>query len=448
VETLQKALVKQADILGLEYSFIEEQGSTGKKQTQLRNAADIDLFIGLNPENHSETIKSRESIDRLLTQYAKEWIIPAIRSLDVSKTELAFSQHPYVSFDYRDLPVDVLCCFDISSKELRMNGPITTVDRTVHHTRYVSGKITNRMRNDIRILKSFLRACHTYGDRCAVGRMGFTGYSLEILVIQCGGLTKALSALENLDHQPIDSENRTLEELQRISTFHDDHVYIIDPTDSNRNTAASFDPRAFNWTKKRIELLRQSLEVGEDTQTLEILLESPISTKSPPRSILPHMQAVEFISDRTVHYTILRDKLHSLARKIRQSLSEEQTGEKRFGQVLTEIYIEEDTFALGFLIQNPVISARFSRKGPPLTLEDAVEQFRTSHPKTFERDGFVWTEIQRKWIDAKEFLNQLLAESKIKGLNLLETRGEPSAKVLNVLYHSVLPVEREFVIDG
>ena len=31
-------------------SFIEPQGSTGLKQTSLRDVADIDLFIGLDPD--------------------------------------------------------------------------------------------------------------------------------------------------------------------------------------------------------------------------------------------------------------------------------------------------------------------------------------------------------------------------------------------------------------
>ena len=188
ISTLRDAIEKRAVELGHEYSFIEEQGSTGSKQTQLRDQADIDLFIGLSPKEHSSILEDREALDKLLTQYAKEWIIPAVKQFDVENLELAFSQHPYVSFEYRGLPVDILCCFDLTPDELKSNGPITTVDRTVHHSRYVSKNITDSLREDIRILKSFLRACHTYGDRCPIGRMGFTGYTLELLVLQFGSL--------------------------------------------------------------------------------------------------------------------------------------------------------------------------------------------------------------------------------------------------------------------
>ena len=47
---LKLLLGKRAKELNIEYIQIEPQGSTGIKQTQLRNHFDIDLLIGLNYE--------------------------------------------------------------------------------------------------------------------------------------------------------------------------------------------------------------------------------------------------------------------------------------------------------------------------------------------------------------------------------------------------------------
>ena len=45
IEALREALDRYAKEKGFPYHSIEPQGSTGKKQTQLRGASDIDLFV-------------------------------------------------------------------------------------------------------------------------------------------------------------------------------------------------------------------------------------------------------------------------------------------------------------------------------------------------------------------------------------------------------------------
>ena len=53
VKKLRSLLEKKAKELNIEYTQIEPQGSTGIKQTQLKNDFDIDLFIGLNYDLYS-----------------------------------------------------------------------------------------------------------------------------------------------------------------------------------------------------------------------------------------------------------------------------------------------------------------------------------------------------------------------------------------------------------
>jgi len=48
VEVTSVLLKNTAKELDIEYTIIEPQGSTGIKQTQLRNDFDIDLFVGLS----------------------------------------------------------------------------------------------------------------------------------------------------------------------------------------------------------------------------------------------------------------------------------------------------------------------------------------------------------------------------------------------------------------
>jgi tRNA nucleotidyltransferase (CCA-adding enzyme) len=441
IKALRDALVEYADVKGFQYSFVEPQGSTGKKQTQLRNVADIDLFVGLDPSDHSDILekpqkKRAAEIDSLMTRLVEDWFVPAIAGLDVSKSKTAYSQHPYLSLQIKGLEVDILGCFDIDSDTLSKAGPFTAVDRTVHHTKFVAENLTGKTREDARILKSFVRACHAYGDRCAVGRMGLTGVSLELLAIESNDLDKAFESLELLDERPIDPKGRPLPELRKIQTFRDDYVYLIDPTDLRRNIASSFTPRSYRWVKHRIGLLRKMPEES----IMDMLLESPIPDSEPSDWLKDYATVVEFQSDGSAHYTILRDKLYRVSRKVQAKLSNERTGEPRFGMSLMEVYFEEYNYAVGFVVEHPLISEEYTRRGPPSDMKEASEEFLKKHPKAQEKDGYYWTTEKREWSSASKMIEHLFLEGPIKGLSPTK-QGSASRKVLNVIEQYIYPIE-------
>ena len=453
IQGITKALAGKGDALGQKYSFIQAHGSTGQKQTQLHGTSDIDIFVGLTPADYEQILNLKpierfKAIDQLMESLIEQWFKPSLSDLDTDKVVKSYSQHPYLNLRMRGFDVDILGCFDLDSRRLMNKGPITAVDRTVHHTQYVVENLNEKMREDVRILKSFVRACHAYGDKCAVGRMGFTGYSLELLIIICKDLENAINALHNLDQTPLDPLNRSLQELRKVEAFRDDVVFIIDPTDHNRNVAASFSPRSYKWIKLRIEHLKDSINTQDYDNIFEILKEMPIPAKPIPENVDKHMFVFEFLSDTSVHYTILRDKLHRLAKKVSRALENERTGEMRFGKNLFEIVFDELSYALGFLVEIPEISDSFIRKGPPTHLQEAVSQFKSEHPDAFEKDGFLWAEQQRSWNTPDSLTKSIIKQSPIAGLSLQDTHSEVSLMALNTLYHYILPIETDFPISA
>jgi tRNA nucleotidyltransferase (CCA-adding enzyme) len=446
IAQLTEALAKQAEATEFVYSFIEAQGSTGRKQTQLRGASDIDLFIGLKPEDYPETLDRQgtdrhDAIDFLMKSLVEKWFSPAVERLNVERVQRAFSQHPFLSLQMRGLEVDILGCFDIDAETLSRKGPITAVDRTVHHSRYVTEHLTEKKREDARILKSFVRASHAYGDTCAVGRMGITGVSLELMVIFTPDLDSAMQRLQTLDLNPLDPLNRTLEELQRIPAFRDDHVFLIDPTDPSRNVASSFTPRAYRWIQYRAIKLHELLESGKNENVIDEFLEKPIPDDDLPAWLKFHCFSYEFKSDGGTHYTILRDKIHRLARMLEANLANERMGEPRFGEILTEVYFRDDMYALGLLIEQPVISQTYLRRGPPIHLDVAAKEFKLAHQSTIEVDGYLCIEEEREWTYAPAMIEMLLQENPIEGLELVDERSQVSKQVLNVLCRYILPLE-------
>jgi len=449
INRLSEALQIQAESTEYEFSFIEPEGSTGKKQTQLRGAADIDLFVALRPENYPQIFNidqtvNRQAIDDIMNKLVSEWFDPAVRNLEVSEVQRAFSQHPFLSLKMEGIDIDILGCFDIDAQTLADNGPITAVDRTVHHTHYVTERITEKKREDVRILKSFVRACHAYGDTCAVGRMGLTGVTLELLVVENQNLDSAVKALRHLETNPVDPLNRPRDMLKRIPAFRDDHIFLIDPTDNSRNMASSFTLKSYSWVQYKIDRLWEKIESGDSKTIVDSLIESPIPSGKLPDWIGSHVAVSEFQSDDKVHYTILRDKLHRLVRKAISEMKTERTGEPRFGEILAEVYFEGTRYALGMLVESSIIAKTFDRKGPPIALKEAAEKFRNAHTETFESDGFLYVREEREWTSSNEMFDRILQENPIDGLEIQNDKTILSDQVLNVLYEYVLPIEPEF----
>ena len=449
IARLTSALAKQAKSYEYPYSFIEAQGSTGRKQTQLRGASDIDLFVGLRPEDYPDALgrpqqDRHQAIDSLMNNLVDEWFAPAIAHLDVEKVQRAFSQHPFLSFRAQGLDVDILGCFDIDADTLARQGPITAVDRTVHHSRYVSEHLTRKKREDARILKSFVRAGHAYGDTCAVGRMGLTGVSLELIVVATPNLDSAFHRLQHLDTEPLDPLKRTLNDLRKVPAFREDYVFVIDPTDPSRNVASSFSPRAYRWIQHRAARLRNLLASSDQETITNELIEAPIPKEGLPKWLRPHSLAYEFISDGTTHYTILRDKIHRMAKRLQTEMTNERTGERRFGEILTEVYFRNDLYALGLLIEHPIIAPTYFRKGPPVHLETAAAEFKSAHPEAIIADGYLCSEERREWTRANDMIEDFLGKNPIEGLSQVAKQSVLTKQVLNVLYRYVLPIEPQF----
>ncbi|MFW9833027.1 MAG: hypothetical protein ACFFEK_03445 [Candidatus Thorarchaeota archaeon] len=450
ISALKAALSNYPSSENYSFSFIEAQGSTGRKQTQLRDAADVDLFVGLRPEDYSNILEKplperRNELDELMNSMVGEWFEPAVSKLQTTNVQKAYSQHPYLSLEIMNLEIDILGCFDIDSKALSENGPITAVDRTVHHTRYVADRLTDQKRDDVRIFKSFVKASHAYGDRCAVGRMGITGVALELLVLVSDSLNHAFNSLKKLDEIPIDPLDRPLKILRENPAFRDDYLILIDPTDHQRNIASSFTPRAYEWVKYRINKLVDISQTGRDDKMLEMTLQTSIPTKELPGWLKKHAIAREFKSDGRKHYTVLRDKLYSIANKIQLNLQYERTGEPRFGETLFEVYFEGDNYVIGILTEAPEISEKFVRRGPPTEMVEACDEFRKKHPEVEEREGFLWTTEKRTWRNPHEFTDLILKENTIEGLKPVLKESIISKRVLNILYRCILPIEPSFL---
>lgn len=153
-------------------------------------------------------------------------------AIDVGRTALRdfapylkFSDHPYVEARLqKGVLANVVPCYDVDEGRWK-----SAADRSRFHVQYMTRKLTKRMRDDVRLLKSFLKANGLYGAQVATN--GFSGYVAEVLVSHYGSFEGVVRAFAR-DVVPGYVIGRAAREFTGI-------ISIIDPIDGNRNLAAA-----------------------------------------------------------------------------------------------------------------------------------------------------------------------------------------------------------------
>jgi tRNA nucleotidyltransferase (CCA-adding enzyme) len=186
-------------------------GSTARG-TWLAGDRDVDLFVRFSTEY------SRERLER-------EGLAVGHAVLPDGHEE--YAEHPYVKGVYEGFDVDCVPCYDVeSASDIR-----SAVDRTPFHTAYLDERLDDDLAGDVRVTKAFLKGIGAYGSDLRT--RGFAGYLAELLVLEHGGFRELIVAAADWS-PPI----RLDPEGHRTATF-DDLLVVVDPTDPERNVAAS-----------------------------------------------------------------------------------------------------------------------------------------------------------------------------------------------------------------
>jgi len=453
-EKLRTQLDEKAKQLNISYTKIEPQGSTGIKQTQLKNDFDIDLFVGLNYELYKPKYeglsknKLKKESKKDFLNLCNNWIIKSLTPKEFHNPRLLYAEHPYVTIDYivknYTIKIDIVLFFDLGLDYIKNYGPITAVDRSPWHGRFVKDNLSQDQKNDVRVLKQFFKANHCYGDKSAVGKIGFIGYSAELLISHYGNLQNLFSNFTTLKENPIDFHNRSINELKKIQHFQNDYIIITDPVDKNRNVASAISEKAYKYCKQRItEFINNP---NKDFFLIESIPEIDISTID--NSLFQKIFIIELKNDNSeIHYTINRDKLYSIGDRIKANGEKEFSHAERFGKIEFEVYFEHDLdeYNIAIYCEKPEIGKNYLRRGPPTKDKVHSEKFIKKNPQSFEKDGFLWVKSTRDYSLFKEFLRDFIRNKipeNLKIINISNSKGTKTnsgKRCIYVLLKMVLP---------
>ncbi len=195
--------------------------------TQIRGTSDIDIFL-LFPKTMEER-KMEEAGVRIAKQMIKK---------GGERYEIKYAEHPYVRMFLKGVAAtaDIVPAFRISKAEEMGSA----VDRTQLHNQFVNTRLSQKQRNDVRLLKTFFDARNIYGAEAKIE--GFSGYLCELLVYYYGSFIGVIESLSSLSLPEaidiLDRGNERCNKDEMTKRFNSDFI-VIDPTDRNRNVAAN-----------------------------------------------------------------------------------------------------------------------------------------------------------------------------------------------------------------
>ena len=396
ISTLSK-MVKEKLMKHKQNAEIELVGSTAK-DTFLKDNLDIDLFI-IFPSNIPEEIITNTTLE--------------IGRNILNKSEECYAEHPYIRGYFKSYKVELVPCYQITD----VSQKITAVDRTPLHTRYIQQHLTDKQKQEVRLLKQFLSGIGCYGAEAEI--QGFSGYLCELLII------KYKEFHQVLQHAIQWTEGVKLSlSAHPISEFEDPLIFI-DPVDKDRNVAAAIAPHTFH----------RFITASKD------YLNHPKTTFFFPNPTKPWTldKIKNTIKNQTESYLgicfskphIINENLYPQIRKTCNAIRKASTQEG-FTIYDTRFHLDRKSNLIYIIIKtdNKPLSETFTHIGPPITLKKNTEEFIakwTDHDDTisppFQKDNRTYVIVKRSYRHLKDYLEHNLSTFSLgKHLDLMVSK--------------------------
>jgi len=346
-----------------------ELGGSYAKGTWLPEKADIDIFVKFNKKT------SENDFRNIGTKIG-------FQSLKKYKPYTRHAEHPFVEANIDGTRVNIVPCYDVSKGEWQ-----SATDRSIYHTKFMSQKLSNSLKEEVRILKKFFFHIDVYGAEIA--KEGFSGYVSEVLISYFGSFEKTIKKISGLKKGQIIGES---------TRKFDSPIVIIDPVDNNRNlgTAISMDNFGRFVLASRVFLKKPSKK----------FFKKPVSKRIMKNN--DKIVVVQFrFKDRSDDIIWGQIKRASNALKTQLELG-------GFAVLRnSSIKDEKENAALVFLLHAKKIENSLVRIGPEISSKIHCEKFILANSKKsqlmwIDEKGKIKSLQKRKYDDAILFLKNLL----------------------------------------
>ncbi|MEM3841361.1 MAG: CCA tRNA nucleotidyltransferase [Candidatus Micrarchaeaceae archaeon] len=389
--------------------------------TQTRGNSDIDIFL-LFPKTSNERSAEAKGLE-----IAKS-IVDKKRG---ESFEIRYAEHPYLKLFMKNegISADIVPAFKITDSSER----VSAVDRTQLHNIFVNSRLTQEQKDEVRVLKSFMRFHNVYGAEART--QGFSGYLCELLIAHYGSFVSVLKAFAESKPPIVISFDRKENQGDAVRKF-GSSLIVIDPTDKNRNVAAAVSRESLSHfaLASRKFLSKPSIEYFygrqySDKEASSRLMELNSRMRTDLYSISVKLPDIS--------EEILWQQISKLDAALRKELSN-----NGFEVVLHLKEVSGGQGALAYFINS---SKRGSHevKGPSYVMKENFEAFELAHRQALaffiEEDHAVAIEpvkLQTPYSAIEWLLKHggIQLPSYIKKGNIKISKGKPGEAIAKLLY--------------
>ena len=348
-----------------------ELGGSYAKGTWLRGQMDLDIFVKLKKETDEKTF---EEIGKKI----------GFNSMKKFKPYVRYSEHPYVEAEVKGIRVNVVPCYDVEKGQWK-----SAADRSSFHTRFILETLDQARKDEVRLLKKFLKGVNIYGAEIA--KEGFGGYVAEVLIHHYGSFTSLLEAASSFTQgQVIGSPTKKF----------DSAIVLIDPIDSNRNLGTAISTQ----------------NIGRFILAARAFLKKPSLVFFTGKKVTPNAKNLKTTIIVKFNYKwrspdIIWGQVKRGATALAGQL--ELSG----FEVLRKSAVtdEKSEAAMLFLLRSPIIETVMIKNGPDIYRRADSENFVAKNSKNIltwiDDNGRILSMKERDFYDSKKLLQFLLKKN-------------------------------------
>jgi tRNA nucleotidyltransferase (CCA-adding enzyme) len=336
---------------------------------------DIDIFIKI------DVSLPDEEFDELAKKIGKQ-------SLSKYNPRLRYSSHPYVEAYVKGIRVNVVPCYNVEKGKWK-----SAADRSPFHTEYIRNNLDDEKKNQVRLLKKFLKSIGVYGAEIATA--GFSGYVTEILILKYGSFLSVLKVISNIDED--------------ILKIFQSPLIIIDPIDPRRNLGTAISGESVG---KAVLAARAFLE----KPSLDFFREKKERYDDTFKEIYSNLLVVEFIYRQRSPDIIWGQIKRTLNAISKQLCIANFTVIRSIGDI-----DEKGHATFVFLLEAITLPPYMARTGPHIFRRKDTASFISENIK---KSLLIWIDnemkvkslVERKTTNAKEYVKLILANKKDVGV--------------------------------
>ncbi len=371
-------------------AIVRLEGSVAK-DTWLREDPDIDVFMRL------PTSVPRKQLGEIGLKVAR-------KATQGQEQIERFAEHPYLETFIDSTRVNIVPCYNSMPSEW-----LSATDRTPYHTDYVNRHLSKPLRNEVRLLKKFMKGIQVYGAEIKVG--GFSGYLCELLVLHFGGFVETLQAFaEHMPRRTVDIEGYYANRQRELDLLFKELLVVVDPVDQARNVASAVQPQQLHSFAAASRAFLQAPSI----EFFYPLKMQPLSVEELRNTIADRGSSLVFLTCDKVQAVpdVLWGQLYRTQKALRKQLQLND-----FKVLRDAVWSEENAiFAIFvFELESRILSPAKKHVGPPLELLKECDRFlaKCSDNSSVVAGPFIeggrWVvEVRRKFTDAADLLRSKL----------------------------------------